>query len=107
VLIGNCYGKSRTANNSSAAARCCERCKVHVIDQQRTRLFVPRGAVSAKGARGLTQLMPATAQRLGVRDSCNINQNISGGVRYLAWLKRLFHNDPRLLAASYYRLLRG
>ena len=59
-------------------------------------------AVSAKGAKGLMQLMPGTAQRLGVRDSCSIDQNISGGVRYLAWLMRLFHNDLRLVAAGYY-----
>ena len=59
-------------------------------------------AVSPKGAKGLMQLMPATARRLGVRDSCNISQNISGGVRYLAWLMRLFHNDLRLVAAGYY-----
>ncbi|HYL14896.1 MAG TPA: lytic transglycosylase domain-containing protein [Terriglobales bacterium] len=59
-------------------------------------------AVSAKGAKGLMQLMPATARRLGVRDSCSIEQNISGGVRYLAWLMRLFHNDLRLVAAGYY-----
>ena len=59
-------------------------------------------AVSVKGAKGLMQLMPATAQRLGVRDSCNISENISGGVRYLAWLMRLFHNDLRLVAAGYY-----
>jgi len=58
--------------------------------------------VSSKGAKGLMQLMPATARRLGVRDSCNIEQNISGGVRYLAWLMRLFHNDLRLVAAGYY-----
>ena len=59
-------------------------------------------AVSSKGAKGLMQLMPTTAWRLGVRDSCNIEQNISGGVRYLAWLMRLFHNDLRLVAAGYY-----
>ena len=59
-------------------------------------------AVSAKGAKGLMQLIPATARRLGVSDSCNINQNIAGGVRYLAWLMRLFHNDLRLVAAGYY-----
>lgn len=47
-------------------------------------------AVSPKGAKGLMQLMPATARRLGVRDSCNIEQNISGGVRYLAWLMHFF-----------------
>lgn len=59
-------------------------------------------AVSSKGAKGLMQLMPETARRLHVIDSCNINQNISGGVRYLAWLMRVFHNDLRLVAAGYY-----
>jgi len=59
-------------------------------------------AVSPKGAVGLMQLMPATARRLGVENRCNINQNVSGGVRYLAWLMRQFHNDLRLVAAAYY-----
>lgn len=59
-------------------------------------------AVSSKGAKGLMQLMPETARRLDVRESCDINQNISGGVRYLAWLMRVFHNDLRLVAAGYY-----
>jgi soluble lytic murein transglycosylase-like protein len=59
-------------------------------------------AVSPKGAVGLMQLMPTTAQRLRVRDRCNVDQNVSGGVRYLAWLMRLFHNDLRLVAAAYY-----
>ncbi len=58
--------------------------------------------VSPKGAVGLMQLMPATAQRLGVKDRCNINQNISGGVRYLSWLMQRFPNDFRLVAAAYY-----
>jgi len=58
--------------------------------------------VSPKGAAGLMQLMPATAKRLGVTDRCNIDQNISGGVRYLAWLMQQFHNDLRLVAAAYY-----
>jgi len=59
-------------------------------------------AVSPKGAVGLMQLMPATAQRLGVTDRCNLDQNVSAGVRYLAWLMRRFHNDLRLVAAAYY-----
>jgi soluble lytic murein transglycosylase-like protein len=58
--------------------------------------------ISAKGAVGLMQLMPVTAQRLAVRDRCNINDNISGGVRYLAWLIRQFHGDLRLVSAAYY-----
>jgi soluble lytic murein transglycosylase-like protein len=59
-------------------------------------------AVSPKGAVGLMQLMPTTAQRLRVRDRCNVDQNVSGGVRYLAWLMQLFHGDLRLVAAAYY-----
>jgi soluble lytic murein transglycosylase-like protein len=58
--------------------------------------------VSPKGAEGLMQLMPLTAQRLGVRDRCSVDQNVSGGVRYLAWLMQQFHNDLRLVAAAYY-----
>jgi soluble lytic murein transglycosylase len=58
--------------------------------------------ISPKGAAGLMQLMPATAKRLGVADRCNLEQNVSGGIRYLACLIRLFHNDLRLVAAAYY-----
>jgi len=58
--------------------------------------------ISPKGAVGLMQLMPATARRLGVTDRCNLDQNVSGGIRYLACLIRQFHNDLRLVAAAYY-----
>ncbi len=58
--------------------------------------------ISPKGAVGLMQLMPATAKRLGVTDRCNLDHNVSAGVRYLAWLLRRFHNDLRLVAAAYY-----
>ena len=58
--------------------------------------------ISPKGAVGLMQLMPATAKRLGVTDRCNLDQNVSGGVRYLAWLMRRFHDDLRLVAGAYY-----
>ena len=59
-------------------------------------------AISQKGAVGLMQLMPHTAKRLGVQDRCDIKQNISGGVRYLAWLCHLFRGDYRLVGAAYY-----
>jgi soluble lytic murein transglycosylase-like protein len=48
------------------------------------------------------QLMPQTAKRFGVINRCEIKQNISGGVRYLAWLNQQFHGDYRLVAAAYY-----
>lgn len=59
-------------------------------------------AISSKGAAGLMQIMPETAERLGVQNRCNISENVSGGVRYLAWLMHLFHGDLRLVAAAYY-----
>lgn len=59
-------------------------------------------AVSSKGAVGIMQLMPGTATRLGVHNRCNLQQNISGGIRYLAWLMNKFHGELRLVAAAYY-----
>jgi soluble lytic murein transglycosylase len=61
-----------------------------------------RCVASRKGAVGLMQIMPETAQWLGIKDRCNIKENVSGGVRYLAWLMREFHGDLRLVAAAYY-----
>lgn len=56
--------------------------------------------LSNKGARGLMQLMPETAQRYGVKDIFDPEENIRGGVAYLADLLEMFSNDlPRALAA--------
>jgi soluble lytic murein transglycosylase-like protein len=61
-----------------------------------------RCAISSKGAAGLMQLMPDSARRLGVQDRCDAKQNISGGVRHLAYLMAKFQSDLRLVAAAYY-----
>lgn len=58
-------------------------------------------AVSPKGAKGLMQLMPATAERFGVSHPFYIHENIRGGVAYLAELQKLFHGDLRLVIAAY------
>jgi soluble lytic murein transglycosylase-like protein len=58
-------------------------------------------AVSPKGARGLMQLMPATASSLQVRDSFHPEKNIDGGVRYLRYLLTLFKGDLSLALAAY------
>ena len=59
------------------------------------------GVVSSKGAMGLMQLMPATAQHFGVVHPFYIHENIQGGIAYLAELKEMFHGDLRLMVAAY------
>jgi soluble lytic murein transglycosylase-like protein len=58
-------------------------------------------AVSPKGARGLMQLMPATAASLQVADSFHPESNIDGGVRYLSYLSNLFNGNLPLVLAAY------
>jgi soluble lytic murein transglycosylase-like protein len=59
------------------------------------------GVVSSRGAMGLMQLMPATAEHFGVAHPFYIHENVRGGVAYLAELKRTFHGDLRLMLAAY------
>jgi soluble lytic murein transglycosylase-like protein len=58
-------------------------------------------AVSRKGAKGLMQLMPETAQRVNVSNVFNPRENIEGGVRHVKYLLSLFNNDLRLSLAAY------
>jgi soluble lytic murein transglycosylase-like protein len=58
-------------------------------------------ATSNKGARGLMQLMPATAARFGVKNIFDPEQNIQAGARYLRFLLDLFDGDVSLALAGY------
>jgi soluble lytic murein transglycosylase-like protein len=62
--------------------------------------YDPR-AVSKRGARGLMQLMPATANRYGVKNSYDPRQNLEGGARYLSDLLKEFEYDIPLAPAAY------
>ena len=62
--------------------------------------YNPR-VVSHKGARGLMQLMPATAKRFGVNDSFDPSENIYAGTRYLRWLLTKFNGNADLAVAAY------
>ena len=62
--------------------------------------YDPR-AVSYAGARGLMQLMPETAERLGVKDINDPRENILGGVRYLRVLANMFNGDLDFTIAGY------
>jgi len=58
-------------------------------------------AVSRVGAKGLMQLMPATATHLGVADSLDPRQNVFGGTKYLSQLLTRFNGDVALALAGY------
>ncbi|GGG10485.1 lytic transglycosylase domain-containing protein [Paenibacillus abyssi] len=58
-------------------------------------------AVSSAGAKGLMQLMDATAKGLGVNDSFDPGQNIDGGTRYLSYLLRKYDNNELAALAAY------
>jgi len=58
-------------------------------------------AISSAGARGLMQLMPATAKELGVENSFNIEQNIDGGAKYLRKMLDRFGGNVRKALAAY------
>lgn len=58
-------------------------------------------AVSSKGAQGLMQLMPETAEDMEVADPFNPEENIFGGTRYLGLLLERYRNDKNLALAAY------
>jgi soluble lytic murein transglycosylase-like protein len=58
-------------------------------------------AVSPKGAKGLMQLMPATAKRFGVIERGDPVASLEGGGQYMRYLLSLFNQDTRLALAAY------
>ena len=108
VAVSNCWAQSAKSSTRPEAEYYVRAYALHYhVPVALVRAVVEREsnwracAVSRKGAMGLMQLMPATAARLRVKDRCSIDQNVSGGVRYLAWLMGQFH-DFRLVAAAYF-----
>jgi soluble lytic murein transglycosylase-like protein len=58
-------------------------------------------AYSRKGAGGLMQLIPTTAQRYGAYDVFNPQQNIDAGVKHLKWLLERYNGNLDLALAAY------
>jgi soluble lytic murein transglycosylase-like protein len=58
-------------------------------------------AKSHKNAQGLMQMIPATAERFGVKDVYDPEQNIEGGTKYLRWLLKRFDGNVKLALAGY------
>ena len=81
--------------------------KTHRIDEAWLRAiahvesgFQPR-ALSPKGAQGIMQLMPFTAQRYAVVDPYNPTQSIGAGAKHLAYLLKRYRGNATLAAAAY------
>lgn len=83
-------------------------CQIYGMDDELVKLIIekesqfnPR-AVSKSGAIGLMQLMPETAEALGVKDPYNPQENIKGGVKFLRDLFDKFGGDLELTLAAYH-----
>ncbi len=94
-------------NTAAYEAEIAAAAREHGVDEAIVRAIIHAesafnpNALSRVGAQGLMQLMPATARRFGVSDAFNASQNISGGVKYLAWLLKRFNGNLSLVAAGY------
>ncbi len=58
-------------------------------------------ATSSSGAQGIMQLMPATAESLGVEDAYDVYENIMGGAKYISQLLERYDGDVELALAAY------
>jgi hypothetical protein len=72
---------------------------IHAVIQQESK-YDP-DAHSPAGARGLMQLMPATAKRFDCDDLTDEACNVEAGTKYLAWLLKRFDGDVKLTLAAY------
>ena len=72
---------------------------IHAVIQQESR-YDP-DATSPAGAKGLMQLMPATAKRFKCDDLGDEACNVKAGTKYLAWLLKRFNGDVSLALAGY------
>lgn len=66
-----------------------------------TESYFNPNATSHKGASGLMQLMPATAEKYGVSDLYNPQQNIVAGIKHLRYLMKLFPDNLKHVIAAY------
>ena len=84
-----------------------EACRKHGVDPLLVKAIIKTesdfdpAAVSIKGAKGLMQLMPETADDMGINDISDPEDNIEGGVKYLKLLMGIFRSDLRLVVAAY------
>jgi len=72
---------------------------IHAVIKQESK-YNPK-AVSPVGAEGLMQMMPATAERFGLKNPFDPAANVEAGTKYLKWLLKRFDGDVSLALAGY------
>jgi len=72
---------------------------IHAVIQQESKYNSK--AVSPVGAQGLMQMMPATAERFGLKDPFDPKANVEAGTKYLKWLLKRFDGDVSKALAGY------
>lgn len=72
---------------------------IHAVINQESKYNTK--AVSPVGAQGLMQMMPATAERFGLKDPFDPAANVEAGTKYLKWLLKRFDGDVSLALAGY------
>jgi hypothetical protein len=84
-----------------------EKARKHNVDPKLVKAVIAAesgwnpAAISPKGAVGIMQLMPKTANDMGVNNRFNPEQNIEGGVKYLRYLLDKFKGNMTLALAAY------
>ena len=107
ISAGEFLGESSTLGQGNLDALIEEAAGQHQIDPDLVRAIIQVEsnynpyAVSPRGARGLMQLIPATARRFGVRNLFDPRSNLDGGIRYLKYLMGMFEGDLQLSLAAY------
>ena len=99
--------KSKPLENSQLVSLIRKFAGVHGVDERLVRAVMqqesggdPR-AVSPKGAMGLMQLMPGTAELMGVKNPFDPEDNLAGGVKYLKQCLNQFKQNVALALAAY------
>lgn len=111
LSVGSKLKASNDSNNFKTKSEIMdlidETCEKYDMDSKLVKALVKQesgfnpDAKSKAGALGLMQLMPKTAESLGVKDPMNPKDNIDGGVRYLKQMLERFNGNKILALAAY------
>ncbi len=106
----SCQGMTPSRLNHRARAHASsieQYSRLYDVDQQLIKAIISvescfdKYAVSRVGAKGLMQLMPATAEHMGVHNVFNARDNLRGGIRYFSLMMQRFNSDTKLALAAY------